>query len=45
MRRTRRGNEKVTIVTPDNLRDALAVADHVINILPDNAGVFPVHFG
>jgi phosphoglycerate dehydrogenase-like enzyme len=36
MRRTRRGDEKVTIVTPDNLRDALAVADHVINILPDN---------
>jgi phosphoglycerate dehydrogenase-like enzyme len=37
MRRKPRGDEKVTIVTPDNLRDALAAADHVINILPDNA--------
>ena len=36
MRRKPRGDEKVTIVTPDNLRDALAAADHVINILPDN---------
>jgi phosphoglycerate dehydrogenase-like enzyme len=37
MRRKPRGHEKVAIVTPDNLRDALAAADHVINILPDNA--------
>ena len=37
MRRRLRGDEKIAIVTPDNLRDALAAADHVINILPDNA--------
>jgi phosphoglycerate dehydrogenase-like enzyme len=37
MRRKPRGDEKVAIVTPGNLRDALATADHVINILPDNA--------
>jgi phosphoglycerate dehydrogenase-like enzyme len=37
MRRKPRGDEKVAVVTPDNLRDALADADHVINILPDNA--------
>ena len=37
MRRNPRGDETVPIVTADNLRDALAAADHVINILPDNA--------
>ena len=37
MRRNSRGDETVPIVTADNLRDALAGADHVINILPDNA--------
>ena len=37
MRRKPRGDEEVAVVTPDNLRDALADADHVINILPDNA--------
>ena len=37
MRRHPRGDETVPIVTVDNLRDALAGADHVINILPDNA--------
>jgi phosphoglycerate dehydrogenase-like enzyme len=37
MRRKPRGDEKVAVVTPDDLRDALAAADHVINILPDNA--------
>ena len=36
MRRTVRGDEKVAIVTPDQVAGALAVADHVINILPDN---------
>ncbi|MCW1884538.1 D-2-hydroxyacid dehydrogenase [Luteolibacter flavescens] len=37
MRRTVRGDEKVKIVTPDEVSAALAEADHVINILPDNA--------
>jgi phosphoglycerate dehydrogenase-like enzyme len=37
MRRKPRGDEKVPVVTPDHLREALAAADHVINILPDNA--------
>ena len=36
MRRTVRGDEKVAIVTPDQVAGALAEADHVINILPDN---------
>lgn len=36
MRRKPRGDEKVAIVRPENLREALAVADHVINILPEN---------
>jgi phosphoglycerate dehydrogenase-like enzyme len=36
MRRTPRGDEKVAIVTPDQVAGALAEADHVINILPDN---------
>jgi phosphoglycerate dehydrogenase-like enzyme len=37
MRRKQRGDEGVPTVTPDNLRSALAIADHVVNILPDNA--------
>lgn len=37
MRRTRRGDEKVPIVTPDEVATSLGEADHVINILPDNA--------
>jgi phosphoglycerate dehydrogenase-like enzyme len=36
MRRKPRGDEAVPTVAPENLRDVLAVADHVINILPDN---------
>lgn len=37
MRRSPRGDEGVETCTPDNLANALATADHVINILPDNA--------
>lgn len=37
MRRNPRGDEGVPTVTPENLRGALGTADHVINILPDNA--------
>ncbi|MEO7101016.1 MAG: D-2-hydroxyacid dehydrogenase [Luteolibacter sp.] len=37
MRRTPRGDEGFPTVTPENLPAALASADHVINILPDNA--------
>ena len=37
MRRKPRGNEGVPTVTPENLRQAFAEADHVISILPDNA--------
>lgn len=37
MRRQPRGDEGVRTVTPDKLPEALASADHVINILPDNA--------
>lgn len=37
MRRTPRGDEKVAIVTPDEVAGAMGKADHVINILPDNA--------
>lgn len=40
MRRSVRGNEMVPIVTPDQVAGALAEADHVINILPDNADSF-----
>jgi phosphoglycerate dehydrogenase-like enzyme len=38
MRRTPRGDEKVAIVAPDQVAGALAEADHVVNILPENAG-------
>lgn len=37
LRRQPRGNEGVSIVTPDHLAAALAAADHVINIMPYNA--------
>jgi phosphoglycerate dehydrogenase-like enzyme len=37
MRRSPRGDEGVLVVTPEQLPAALATADHVINILPDNA--------
>lgn len=37
MRRTARGDEKVPVVSPDGAAAAMAGADHVINILPDNA--------
>ncbi len=37
MRRSPRGDEKVPVFTPDELQPALCRADHVINILPDNA--------
>ncbi len=37
MRRTPRGDEGVKVITPDGVSSALAQADHVINILPDNA--------
>lgn len=36
MRRRPRGNEGVLIITPDQLPEALALADHVIDLLPDN---------
>lgn len=36
VRRQPRGEEKVNIVTPDQIYPALATADHVVNILPDN---------
>ena len=37
MRRSPRGDEGLEVVTPDQLPAALAFADHVINILPENA--------
>jgi len=37
MRRSARGDEGVPILTAGNLPAALAMADHVINMLPDNA--------
>jgi phosphoglycerate dehydrogenase-like enzyme len=37
MRRHPRGDEGFPTVTPADLTGALAIADHVINILPDNA--------
>lgn len=36
MRRNPKGHEGVAMVTPDTLNSALAEADHVVNILPDN---------
>ncbi len=38
MRRHPRGDEGCQTVTAEELPTALATADHVINILPDNAG-------
>jgi phosphoglycerate dehydrogenase-like enzyme len=37
MRRQPRGDEGMPTVTPDELPTAMAAADHVINILPENA--------
>lgn len=37
MRRSPKGDEGVATVTPDNLAAALSTADHVIDILPENA--------
>ncbi len=37
MRRRPKGDEEILIVTPEQLRPPLADADHVINILPENA--------
>jgi phosphoglycerate dehydrogenase-like enzyme len=37
MRRKPRGDEGVATVTPENLATALATADHVVSILPENA--------
>jgi phosphoglycerate dehydrogenase-like enzyme len=37
MRRRPRGDEGVEVVTPEQIDGALAVADHVINVLPENA--------
>lgn len=37
-RRQARGDEKVPIISSEELPEALASADHVMNILPDNAG-------
>ncbi len=37
LRRHPRGDEGLEVVTPESLAPALAEADHVINILPDNA--------
>lgn len=37
MRRSPRGDEKVAVITPEQVDVALGEADHVINILPDNA--------
>lgn len=37
MRRSPRGDEGCEVVTPENLASALATADHVVSILPENA--------
>src|SRR4051812_1405550 len=37
VRRTPRGDETVPVVTPDQLECELGVADHIVNILPENA--------
>jgi phosphoglycerate dehydrogenase-like enzyme len=42
MRRNVRGDEGISVITEEQLPAALAEADHVINILPDNADSF--HF-
>ncbi len=42
MRRHPRGDEKVAVVTPENLAPVLATADHVVSILPENDDSF--HF-
>jgi len=42
MRRNPRGDEGIPTVAPEHLQEALAAADHVISILPDNAA--SIHF-
>jgi hypothetical protein len=42
MRRKPRGDEGIPTVTAENLQQALATADHVISILPDNPD--SIHF-
>jgi phosphoglycerate dehydrogenase-like enzyme len=42
MRRKPKVDEGIPTVTAENLREALAAADHVISILPDNAE--SIHF-
>jgi phosphoglycerate dehydrogenase-like enzyme len=37
LRRSPRGDESIAIVSRDDLPAALAAADHVVNLLPDNA--------
>ncbi len=37
LRRSPRGDEGCDVITPENLKAALATADHVVNILPENA--------
>ncbi|WP_193210981.1 D-2-hydroxyacid dehydrogenase [Luteolibacter marinus] len=37
MRRTARGDEKVPVVSPEDSTGVMEDADHVVNILPDNA--------
>ena len=37
MRRKAKGDEGIPIVTGEGLAEALGNADHVVNILPDNA--------
>lgn len=38
LRRKPKGDEGVAIITAEHLPQALAQADHVVNLLPDNAG-------
>ncbi len=38
IRRSPRGEERISVLTPDQLYPALAATDHVVNLLPDNAG-------
>ncbi|HSJ03286.1 MAG: D-2-hydroxyacid dehydrogenase [Verrucomicrobium sp.] len=37
VRRQPRGDEGVKVITPEQLNESLATADHVVNILPENA--------
>jgi phosphoglycerate dehydrogenase-like enzyme len=38
MRRSKRAGDPIPTVTPDEIESVLATADHVISVLPDNAG-------